>query len=229
MINKKLRDESYLRLISKKNNYVKFDFKNKFLNLIPGILSPLYKIFLILFGASIGKNVKFKGKIFFKIKGKFKNITIKNNVILGKNVDLRNRENGKIILNDNSYLDDNVRIIAARDGKINIGKYSEIGINTIINSGGNLNIGEFVLIANNVNINTSSHQTYKNQYIKDQNHIHGNIDISDDVWVGGFTTIVMNTKIGLGAVVGANSLVNSDINEFSINVGCPTKEIKKRL
>ena len=226
----KKRKESYTNLISNKNDIIKdFDFKNKILNLIPAIFSPLYKIVLIIFGSKIGKNVKFNGKIYFKIKGSFKNLIIKNNVIFGKNVDLRNRENGKIILNDSVYLDDNVRIIAAREGIVSIGKYSEIGINTVINSGGNLDVGEFVLIANNVNINTSTHQIFKDKYIKDQNHIHGKVSIEDDVWIGGYTTIVMNTKIGLGAVVGANSFVNSDLREFSINVGSPAKEINQRL
>ena len=96
----------------------------------------------------------------------------------------------------------------------------------MINSVGNLDVGEFVLIANNVNIN-STHQIFKDKYIKDQNHIHGKVSIEDDVWIGGYTTIVMNTKIGLGAVVGANSFVNSDL-EISINVGILPK-INQRL
>ena len=55
------------------------------------------------------------------------------------------------------------------------------------------------------------------------------MSIEDDVWIGGYTTIVMNTKIGLGAVVGANSFVNSDLREFSINVGSPGKRNKSEI
>jgi hypothetical protein len=40
---------------------------------------------------------------------------------------LRNRENGKIILHSKVYLDSGVRLVAAREGKIEIGYGSEIG------------------------------------------------------------------------------------------------------
>ena len=51
-------------------------------------------------GMKIGRNVKFSSGVKFKIRGKISNITIGNNVRIGKNVDIRNRENGKIILNN---------------------------------------------------------------------------------------------------------------------------------
>lgn len=48
--------------------------------------------------------------------------------------------------------------------------------------------------------------------------------IGDDVWIGA-QAIVMGVKIGDGAVIGANSFVNKDVEPFSI----PAKFLKYRF
>lgn len=187
-----------------------------------------YRLLLKLAGVHVGKNVTFLGGLRVKLRGKTSNINIGDNVILGRNVDLRNRENGKIILHERVYLDDNVRLVAARDGYVEIGFGSEIGGNSIINSGGITTIGEFCMISNNVNINSSSHGTSKDKFIKESPHEHGFVKIGSDVWLGGFATIVMNTEIGEGAVIGANSMARGELNPFGIYVGSPAKLIRTR-
>ena len=97
-----------------------------------------------------------------------------------------------------------------------------------MNSGGNIKIGKYCLISSNCNINSSSHGTKINTYIMDQDHSHGKIIIADDVWLGGHVTIAMNSAIHEGAIIGANSFVNSILQPFSINVGCPAKKISIR-
>lgn len=54
-------------------------------------------------------------------------------------------------------------------------------------------------------------------------------EIGSDVWIGCNVTILRGCKIGHGAVIGANSLVNKDIPPFSIAVGSPAKIIKYRF
>jgi len=200
----------------------------KTINNFPIRSALFYRILMRMAGIKVGNNVRFLGRLKVKLRGNPENIIIKDNVVLGNNVDLRNRENGKIILHEDVYLDDNVRIVAARDGKVEIDRGAEIGGNTIINSGGDTYIGRFSLIANNVNINSSSHGYAKSKFIKDQPHEHGKVQIGDDVWLGGFVTVVMNTTIGGGAVIGANSLARGDIPPFAICVGSPAKPIKFR-
>jgi acetyltransferase-like isoleucine patch superfamily enzyme len=53
--------------------------------------------------------------------------------------------------------------------------------------------------------------------------------IEDDVWIGANTTILKGVKIGRGSVVGAGSLVVKSLNPYSIAVGVPAKEIKRRF
>lgn len=56
------------------------------------------------------------------------------------------------------------------------------------------------------------------------------LTIGHDVWIGSRTTILPGCKrIGNGAIIGANSVVTKDIEDFSINGGNPAKMIKKRF
>lgn len=54
-------------------------------------------------------------------------------------------------------------------------------------------------------------------------------EIGNDVWIGCNSTILRGVKIGHGAVIGANSLVNKDVPPYAIVVGSPAKIIKYRF
>jgi len=188
----------------------------------------VYRRLLRLMGVKIGRNVVFLGRIKIKIRGRPENIIIGDNVTLADGIDLRNRENGKIILSDGAFLDERVRMVAARDGVIQVGKGVDIGPDTIINSGGIVSIGEFAMIAARVMITSSTHGTFPQKFIKEQAYTHGRVDIGDDVWIGAGTSILANSNIGKGAIVGANSLVSGVVPSFAVCVGVPAKIIRYR-
>ena len=56
----------------------------------------------------------------------------------------------------------------------------------------------------------------------------GVVTIEKYVQVGSNTVIFPNIKIGRGAVVGACSLVNHDVEEWSVNYGIPSQKHKTR-
>ncbi len=222
------RSKSLNNLHQEKNRYKNsISLKNFIINKL-FINSFFYKKLLNLVGIKVGINIKFLGPINFILNGNIKNIILGDDLLIHKNVTLKIRENGKIIISNKVVLDENVRLVAAREGAIEIGEGTNIGANTIINSGGKIRIGKYCLISNNCNINSSSHGTSIKNYIIDQSHNHGEIIIENDVWLGGFVTISMNSYLKEGAIVGANSFVNSILSEFSINVGCPAKIIGYR-
>jgi acetyltransferase-like isoleucine patch superfamily enzyme len=227
----KTRKESYLRLVNavKTTNLTIPNWKEILINNFPFPKSNLYIYLLRLFGMNIGKNVTILGRIHFKIRGTFENIIIGSNVIISRNVEFRNRENGVIEICDKVFLDENVRIIAAREGKVKLDTGVELGANTIINSGGTTYIGKFSLLAGFININSSSHGTDVAKFIKDQPHVHGNVHIGDDVWIGSYAAVLMNSKIFDGAVIGSHSVVIGEIPEFAIAVGVPAKVLKYRV
>lgn len=224
----KSRSQSLSALLSNRfeRSNEKMSLKEKLINYCP--FTFLYPCLFKLVGIKLGSKVTFRGKIKIKIKGKFSNIIIGDGVVFSKNVFLINREEGEIILKDNVYIDENVRLLAARNGKIIIDIGTEVGNGTVINSGGETSIGKFCMIASFVSINSSSHGVKKSEFIKYQPHEHGRINISDDVWIGSNASILMGSSISRGAVIGAHSLVNSDIPEFGIAVGVPSRVIKFR-
>ena len=65
--------------------------------------------------------------------------------------------------------------------------------------------------------------------LSNQCHIPEKTVIGNDVWIGAGCIIKQGVKIGDGAVIGANSFVNKDVEPFAIVVGSPAIIIKYRF
>ena len=107
-----------------------------------------------------------------------------------------------------------------------------------------LRIGKFCSIASGVSIILGNHRTdtvttypfstlrsrwpgIRRNYIEDHT-TKGDVTIGNDVWIGRSATILSGVTIGDGAVIAANSLVNKDVEPYSIVGGTPAKHIKFR-
>lgn len=53
--------------------------------------------------------------------------------------------------------------------------------------------------------------------------------IESDVWIGDGAVILSGVRIGVGAVIGANAVVRSDVEPFAIVAGAPAKTIRHRF
>jgi|SRR6185312_10816458 len=113
-----------------------------------------------------------------------------------------------------------------------IGQYTYIGYNCCITKS---KIGRYCSIANNVSIGLGEHDHsnistsslfYENPY---QKLTQKDCIIGNDVWIGVDSIVRRGVSIGNGAVIGANSFVNSDIPDFAIAAGNPAKIIKLRF
>ena len=56
----------------------------------------------------------------------------------------------------------------------------------------------------------------------------GKIILHEHAIVGSNSTVLPNVSLNKGASVGANSLINSDLQAWSLNVGIPSRKIKNR-
>lgn len=56
---------------------------------------------------------------------------------------------------------------------------------------------------------------------------HGPIIISNNAWLGTGVIVFPNVKIGEGAIIGAGSVVNSDIPPFCIAAGSPARVMRR--
>lgn len=187
--------------------------------------SSIIKYFLITKGIKIGDNFTILGIPYVKIRGKSKNIIIGDNVFIGGNIDLRNRENGKIIIENDVKFDNECRLVSANDAMLIIGKGSTIGPRCVFNCGSDVTIGRKVLFSGNVYINSSAHEIKKDFFVRDQGYYHKKVIICDDVFIGANVVINPGIEISKGSVVGSNAVITKDTEEYSINAGVPNKKI----
>lgn len=124
-----------------------------------------------------------------------------------------------------------------------IGSYTYVNRFTIIDKNVK-SIGKFCSIAVNCRIGQGAHpmdwvSTHSFTYNKVYNFIKNDIKnnkfqddletiIGNDVWIGSNATILAGITIGDGAIIGAHSLVNKDVEPYSVVVGAPAKHLKYR-
>jgi acetyltransferase-like isoleucine patch superfamily enzyme len=53
--------------------------------------------------------------------------------------------------------------------------------------------------------------------------------IDDDVFIGFGSVVLPNVRIGQGAIIGANSVVTTDVPPFAIAAGAPARVVKMRV
>ncbi|MDD3506357.1 MAG: DapH/DapD/GlmU-related protein [Sulfurimonas sp.] len=142
------------------------------------------------------------------------------------------KKGSMLIIGADSMVDSFVKIkFTGGLGNIEIGSNVYINSGTVLYSGNGITIGDNVLIGPNCSITPTNHEfSDRNKPIREQGfkQSKGGVIIEDDVWIGANVVILDGAIIRHGAVIGANSLVNSEIEEYSINYGTPCRKIGYR-
>ena len=162
------------------------------------------------------------------IKGNIKGIKIGKNVYIGKNVEMKIRDASQIIIEDNSKIDDGVRIISANNSIVRIGHNSKIMFYSIVNGGADITIGSKTAIAAFSMVNSSSHEQLKNTDFMDQGYLHDPIYIGRDVLIGSHSSILPGSNVGDGCIVTTHSVVQGDTGEYVVLSGIPVRPVKRR-
>lgn len=164
---------------------------------------------------------------------------------------LRSLAKKNIFIGIHNQFDSDVLFDASAGGQITIGSRNEIlrgcllmtyggnikiGNNCSINPysiiyghGKGVKIGDNVLIAGHCMIIPANH-IFENTSIpiKNQGLTSKGIIIEDDVWLGGGCKVLDGVIIGKGAVIAAGSVVNKNVDPFTIVAGIPAKRIGLR-
>lgn len=92
----------------------------------------------------------------------------------------------------------------------------------------NLTIGNNCVFSYNVFVSTAEH-SYNNieNSVMEQELISRDVSIGDNCFVGMDVKIFAGVKISNNVIVGANSIVMSDLPSYTVCVGTPAKPIKK--
>jgi acetyltransferase-like isoleucine patch superfamily enzyme len=117
-------------------------------------------------------------------------------------------------------------LLRASGFRIGEGVYIADGLTIVEELAGReeLSIGNRVSIAPNVTLVTSSHPN--NSWIRDFAPVaRGPIVIEDDAWIGASAIVLPGVRIGRGAVVGALSVVTSDVPALTVVAGQPARPV----
>ncbi|MBM3836651.1 MAG: AMP-binding protein [Verrucomicrobia bacterium] len=202
----------------------------KFLKRAPLRLNSMrWGIFLRLLGVKVGKRVVFGGRVRWKFNGDPRRICIEDEVTFTGDIDLRNRENGSIVIERGCYFDQDLRLVAARESTIRIGRKTQVGLDLVINAGANVTLSENCLISSHVHINGSGHPTFRDQPICEQGYVQEPVVIGRDVWLANSVNVLMGTTIEEGVIVGANSVISGHFPAYSIVMGNPGRVVGQRL
>ena len=106
---------------------------------------------------------------------------------------------------------------------IKIGNGCFFNFNTTILDAYSVEIGNNVFIAPNVIISPVEHSVIAKERRKNRG---GKIVIEDDVWIGAGAIILPNVTLHKGCVIGASSIVKTDVEANTIYAGAPAKYIK---
>ena len=152
------------------------------------------------------------------------------NVIIGKTVRIRYPElveiEDNVIIDDFCYISTSLsissyvhissgcKIIGGRESSVYFGKYSTLSPNVVLAAGSDDYYGGIAtpLVP----------EKYKG------NVDRGNIQINDHCVIGSNSTVLPNVKLGTGSVLGAQSLLNSNSEDWSVFAGSPAKKIAER-
>jgi len=147
---------------------------------------------------------------------------------LGSNVEIDPSTTfNNVMIGDNVKIAKRCSIFGGPDNILEIGAYSYIGMNTILNGfRAVLKIGSYVSIAQNVNIMVDSGPNASPVMQKIFPIQVGPIRIGDHCWIGADSIIMPNVILADCCIVAANSYVNRSFPAFSIIGGNPARLIR---
>lgn len=109
---------------------------------------------------------------------------------------------------------------------IEVGKNFFANYNCTILDVAKVRIGDNCLMAPNVAIYTAGHPIHPD--VRNTTYEYGiEVNIGDNVWIGGNTVICPGVRIGDNAVIGAGSVVTKDIPAWCIAAGNPCRVIRE--
>jgi acetyltransferase-like isoleucine patch superfamily enzyme len=126
---------------------------------------------------------------------------------------------------------------------VSLGDFSYVSSNSVILEA---SIGKFCSIGPNVKVAPGKHPTKKfvsthpalfsnpsyckkNFFDFDHHNPKRHVTIGNDVWICSNSVIADGITIGDGAIIAANSLVNRDVEPYSIISGVPAQCVRKRF
>jgi acetyltransferase-like isoleucine patch superfamily enzyme len=135
---------------------------------------------------------------------------------------------GRLELGEHVLFEPGVWITAPGDARVRIGTGTFLNLNVMIAAYELVEIGSHCMLANGCFVSDANHRfddptrpvTWQGFTSK------GPTRLGDNVWCGAHVVITSGVTIGERAIVGANSVVTTDVASYSIVAGTPARVIK---
>jgi lipopolysaccharide O-acetyltransferase len=113
--------------------------------------------------------------------------------------------------------------------RLEIGDGTSITGNCVLSAAERVRLGRKVLLARNVYISDHVHSYMDpTRAVMDQGIERvAAVEIGDGAWLAQNVVVAPGVRVGRGAVVGANSVVRSDIPDFALAAGAPARVIRR--
>ncbi|EGD56930.1 acyltransferase [Gordonia neofelifaecis] len=156
-------------------------------------------------------------------------IVLRGMVFLGRNVEIHaTPELARMEIGRWVHIGDG-NSIRCHEGSMRIGDKAVFGANNVVNSYLDMEIGGSTLVADWCYICDFDHVTDSLDLpIKDQGIVKGPVRIGPDTWIAAKVTVLRNTTVGRGCVLGAHAVVRGVIDDYAIAVGAPARVVKNR-
>jgi acetyltransferase-like isoleucine patch superfamily enzyme len=136
---------------------------------------------------------------------------------------------GRLQVGPGVLFEPGVWITAPDSARVHIGAGCFLNLGVMVAAAELVEIGEHCMFANGCFVTDSSHRfddpekpvTWQGFSSK------GPTRIGDNVWCGANVVVTSGVSIGERSVIGANSVVTSDLPPFSVAAGAPAKVLKK--
>ncbi|KGD63454.1 acetyltransferase (isoleucine patch superfamily)-like protein [Alcanivorax nanhaiticus] len=172
------------------------------------------------------------------IDGNWKSMELGRGTKIGRDTIITLAPEARLFVGPAVWISHGVEIETA--AMISVGAGTSIQRRATIN--GSVKIGEGCILAPNVFISSGTHPfreipelTIREQerFIREKegslDSLDSPIEIGPDCWLGINVVVCPGVRIGKGVVIGANSVVTSDVEDFSVVAGMPARKIGSRF
>lgn len=137
---------------------------------------------------------------------------------------------GSVTLGNRVHLEEDTHILTGEGGAVTIGDDTHIHRSCqLVSFKAPIRIGSGVGIAARCAFHSYEHGIVAGQPIRNQPLTSkGEISIGDAAWLGYGVIVLSGVRIGKGAVIGAGSVVTTDVPDQAVAVGVPARVVKMR-
>jgi acetyltransferase-like isoleucine patch superfamily enzyme len=136
---------------------------------------------------------------------------------------------GRLSIGPNVLLEPGVWITAPGEARVRIGEGTILNLGVMVAAAEVVEIGSHCMFANGAFVTDASHRfDDPDQPVPWQGFTSkGPTRVGDNVWCGTHVVITSGVTVGERCVIGANSVVTSDLPPFSVAAGAPAKVLRR--